>query len=477
MKKLKPTISKLPAQNSRLLVPTPIINQTPMQSPIEANPVNYLESIVNSNIDNQVRMSNTRNPLFADDTMLSEGALSEINRLNQAQIPMTQPTIDEKDDTGVGGIGIGQALAQSLAMLGAGVRGGDVGQVGRMFDLNRQEAFRQGQYQKQKAEQKQKIKEQENTARQYVDPNSEISIQERAKAEELYPFLIPKNLSYADINNNKVMEALKAKYNATQEQKLLEEQKGLQSRLDDPNSPESIKLRNDLNLLRINVPKGLSANQMEKYYGRLVELSKPQPMIGGGGVRGGVGQGKPEKEVKSDKKSLAEYKEHVSALTEMSGVIDNIKKLGRTRIGGITPDFSTDTQAISSSLDRAAQPMIKTLAGPGTLQKEERDTYSKLVPTGNTRSDLALRQANDIILDGTKISLNKMNTDLSVGNLNRQDYDSLINQYNEQLTKKGIGVNQVINPSTGQLEPRQRKEAELKDGRKVIIDQFGYTWE
>jgi hypothetical protein len=193
--------------------------------------------------------------------------------------------------------------------------------------------------------------------------------------------------------------------------------------------------------------------------------------------RGGIGVGKPEKEIKSNQKSLADYKDHVSALTEMSGVIDNIKKLDRTRIGGITPDFSTDTQAISSSLDRAAQPMIKTLAGPGTLQPEEKSTYSKLVPTGNTRSDLALRQANDIMLDGTKISLGKMNTDLSVGNLNRQDYDSLINQYNEQLTKKGIGVNQVINPSTGQLEPRQRKEAELKDGKKVIIDQFGYTWE
>jgi hypothetical protein len=70
-----------------------------------------------------------------------------------------------------------------------------------------------------------------------------------------------------------------------------------------------------------------------------------------------------------------------------------------------------------------------------------------------------------------------MNSDISTGDLSQKDYNALINQYNEQLTKKGIGVNQVINPSTGQLEPRQRKEAELKDGKKVIIDQFGYTWE
>jgi hypothetical protein len=261
--------------------------------------------------------------------------------------------------------------------------------------------------------------EQDRKAKALVDPKSEESKRRRMVFQKAMGFSIPEEYSATDLNDPVVLQSIRDKR------------------------------------MQELVPKGGT----------------------GIGVRGGVGQGKPEKEVKSDKKSLAEYKEHVSALTEMSGVIDNIKKLGRTRIGGITPDFSTDTQAISSSLDRAAQPMIKTLAGPGTLQKEERDTYSKLVPTGNTRSDLALRQADDIILDGTKISLGKMNTDLSVGNLNRQDYDSLINQYNEQLTKKGIGVNQVINPSTGQLEPRQRKEAELKDGRKVIIDQFGYTWE
>lgn len=262
--------------------------------------------------------------------------------------------------------------------------------------------------------------EQDRKAKALVDPKSEESKRRRMVFEKALDFKIPEEYSATDLNDPVVLQSIRDK--------------------------------------------------------KMQELAPKGGVVSG--VRGGsVRQEKPEKEVKSDKKSLAEYKEHVSALTEMSGVIDNIKKLGRTRIGGITPDFSTDTQAISSSLDRAAQPMIKTLAGPGTLQKEERDTYSKLVPTGNTRSDLALRQANDIILDGTKISLGKMNTDLSVGNLNRQDYDSLINQYNEQLTKKGIGVNQVINPSTGQLEPRQKKEVELKDGRKVVIDQFGYTWE
>jgi len=317
-------------------------------------------------------------------------------------MPMSIPSIEEpqpeQDSTNF----LGSLLAQGTAMLGAGIQGGDIAQVGRSFEAGRQRA------------------EQDRKAKALVDPKSEESKRRRMVFEKALDFKIPEEYSATDLNDPIVLQSIRDK--------------------------------------------------------KMQEMT-PKGGIGIGVRGGGVRQVKEEKEKKSDKKSLADYKDHVSALTEMSGVIDNIKKLDRTRIGGITPDFSTDTQAISSSLDRAAQPMIKTLAGPGTLQPEERSTYSKLVPTGNTRSDLALKQANDIMLDGTKISLGKMNTDLSVGNLNRQDYDSLINQYNEQLTKKGIGVNQVINPSTGQLEPRQRKEAELKDGRKVIIDQFGYTWE
>lgn len=256
-----------------------------------------------------------------------------------------------------------------------------------------------------------------NKTKLLMDPKSEESKKRRMVFEKALNFKIPDNFSYTDLNDPTVLQGLKGQAE--------------QSRL----------------------------------------TSMPRQ---GGGV-GGVG--KLEKEIKSNQKSLADYKEHVSNVAEMSNVIDTIKKLNRTRIGGITPDFSLDTQAYSTSLDRAAQPMIKTLAGPGTLQKEERDTYGKLVPTGNTRSDLALRQANDIILDGTKISLGKMNTDLSIGNLSQKDYNALINQYNEQLTKKGVEVNQVINPATGQLVPREKNESELKDGRKVIIDQFGYTWE
>lgn len=248
----------------------------------------------------------------------------------------------------------------------------------------------------------------------------------------------------------------------------------------DPKSEESKKRREVFKKLGYNVPDNFSYTDLndptvlQTLKGQM-EQSRLATMPRQGGGIGGVG--KPEKEIKSNQKSMAEYREHVASLAEMGNVLDKIKLLNRTGIGTITPDFSVDTQAYSSSLDRAAQPMIKTLAGPGTLQKEERDTYGKLVPTGNTRADLALRQANDIILEGTQKSLTKMNTDLNTGDISKKDYDALINEYNEQLSKKGIGINQIINPNTGRLEPRTKSEVELKDRRKAIVDQFGYTWE
>jgi len=447
-KRPKSTIKK----NAPLNMNSQIASIIPIQSPIQTNPVNYLENIVNPNIDNQIRMSNVRNPLFADDTMLSEGALNEINRLNQTQIPITQPTINEDEDTEGGGIGIGQALAQSLAMLGAGVRGGNVGEVGRMFDLNRQEAFRQGQYKKQKAEQKQKIKEQENTTKQYVDPNSEISIQERAKAKELYGDAISDKFSYADLQNRFVREAIEKKYNAMQEQKSLEEKKGLQSRLDDPNSQETLKLKNSLKLLGINVPEGLSYNEIEKNKSRLEKLSEPKPIVGAG-VRGsGVRQEKPEKEVKSNQKLLDDYTEHAQSLRSSIDVMDAVNKLNRTRLGKITPDFSTDTQAQSGIVDRAGAGLVKVLAGSGTVSDSDFARLKDIVPNSNMTKDLAKETAKNQTLEGTNKSLARLRLDRDLGRINETDYKKIINQYNRYLKDPKLELNKQINIDTGEIE-------------------------
>jgi len=263
-------------------------------------------------------------------------------------MPMSIPSIEEpqqEDSTNF----LGSLLAQGTAMLGAGIQGGDVGQVGRAFDFNRREVFRQGQYQKQKAEQKQKIKEEENTAKQYVDPNSEISIQERAKAKELYGDAISDKFSYADLQNRFVREAIEKKYNAIQEQKNLEEQKGLQSRLDDPKSPETLKLKNSLKLLGINVPEGLSYNEIEKNRSRLEKLSEPKPMGGGGGVRGGgVRQEKPEKEKKNPfQKEITEVDNRATmTIDALDQLKENVEKYGTYNVIG--PQNNIRNQLVTS---------------------------------------------------------------------------------------------------------------------------------
>jgi len=262
-------------------------------------------------------------------------------------MPMSIPSIEEpqqEDSTNF----LGSLLAQGTAMLGAGIQGGDVGQVGRAFDLNRREVFRQGQYQKQKAEQKQKIKEEENTAKQYVDPNSEISIQERAKAKELYGDAISDKFSYADLQNRFVREAIEKKYNAIQEQKNLEEQKGLQSRLDDPKSPETLKLKNSLKLLGINVPEGLSYNEIEKNKSRLEKLSEPKPIVSGGVRGGGVRQEKPEKEKKNPfQKEITEVDNRATmTIDALDQLKENVEKYGTYNVIG--PQNNIRNQLVTS---------------------------------------------------------------------------------------------------------------------------------
>jgi hypothetical protein len=388
---------------------------------------------------NKSILSKTKNPLLPD-TMLSQGAYDEILKVDPTYFGLDAKGVEQQRQNIRKNIPLGLGAAQTIPIaqppmprsmpmnmptmeepeqdstnfLGSLLAQGAASLGAGIQGRDIAQVGRSFEAGRQRAEQDRK-------AKALIDPKSEESKRRRMVFEKALGSPIPEEYSATDLNDPVVLQSIRDK--------------------------------------------------------KMQELA-PKGGVGIGGVRGGgVGQGKPEKEVKSNQKSIAEYRDHVASLSEMGTVIDDIKKLNRTRLGSITPDFDINTQAISSSLDRAAQPMIKALAGPGTLQPEERETYGKLVPKGNTRSDLALMQANDIIIKGTIKSLSKMNSDISTGDLSQKDYNALINQYNEQLTKKGVGVNQVINPSTGQLEPRQRKEAELKDGRKVIIDQFGYTWE
>jgi len=121
-KRLKPTIRKNTPSLEDLINQGYSANQN-IPLPIQGN---ISESI----------MPNNSPPMFQNASMYmlpeEKKSISDYNFLNELVSPKTnqKPIIDNEDeDTGNGGIGIGEAIAQSVAMLGAGVRGGDVGQV------------------------------------------------------------------------------------------------------------------------------------------------------------------------------------------------------------------------------------------------------------------------------------------------------------------------------------------------------------
>jgi hypothetical protein len=202
--------------------------------------------------------------------------------------------------------------------------------------------------------------------------------------------------------------------------------------LDDPKSPETLKLKNSLKLLGINVPEGLSYNEIEKNRSRLEKLSEPKPM-GGGGVRGGgVRQEKPEKEVKSNQKLLDDYTEHAQSLRSSIDVMDAVNKLNRTRLGKITPDFSTDTQAQSGIVDRAGAGLVKVLAGSGTVSDSDFARLKDIVPNSNMTKDLAKETAKNQTLEGTNKSLARLRLDRDLGRINETDYKKIINAISEK---------------------------------------------
>jgi hypothetical protein len=52
----------------------------------------------------------------------------------------------------------------------------------------------------------------------------------------------------------------------------------------------------------------------------------------------------------------------------------------------------------------------------------------------------------------------------------------IVDQYNQQLTNKELGLGKVVSPD-GELVDRKKYKAKLGNGKTVEVDQFGYTWE
>jgi hypothetical protein len=162
---------------------------------------------------------------------------------------------------------LGSLLAQGTAMLGAGIQGGDVGQVGRSFEAGRQRA------------------EQDRKAKALVDPKSKESKRRRMVFEKALDFKIPENYSATDLNDPVVLQSIRDK--------------------------------------------------------KMQEMA-PKGGIGiGGGVRGGVGQEKLEKESKEDIKNIQSFKEatvenqkFLKQLDDYSKIVKEIPITGGTTASG-----------------------------------------------------------------------------------------------------------------------------------------------
>jgi hypothetical protein len=122
---------------------------------------------------------------------------SQITPMAQTPIPrsmpMNMPTMEEpqpeQDSTNF----LGSLLAQGTAMLGAGIQGGDIAQVGRSFEAGRQRA------------------EQDRKAKALVDPKSEESKRRRMVFQKAMGFDIPEEYSATDLNDPVVLQSIRDK--------------------------------------------------------------------------------------------------------------------------------------------------------------------------------------------------------------------------------------------------------------------------
>jgi hypothetical protein len=222
--------------------------------------------------------------------------------------------------------------------------------------------------------------------------------------------------------------------------------------LTDPNSEESKRKREVYKSLGFQVPNNFSATDLndptvlQTLKGQMEQSRLAAMPRQGGGVRGsGVGQEKPEKEVKSNEKRLTDYRDLAESLQNSINVIDAVTKLNRFRGGGILPTLNIDKRVLESTIDQNAQPLVKQLAGPGAVTESERETFLKLVPNANMPVSEALQLTKTMAKNSVLKTLEELNFDLQTGQINKKDYDTIVSRYNKYLSNPKLGLNQQIN--------------------------------
>jgi hypothetical protein len=165
-----------------------------------------------------------------------------------------------------------------------------------------------------------------------------------------------------------------------------------------------------------------------------------------GGVRGGgVAQAKPEKEIKTDTKRLGIYRDLAQSLSNSINVIENVEKLDRFRGGGILPTYNIDKRVTEGLINQNAQPLVKQLAGVGTVTDDERKTFLEMVPNANMPKEQALSLTKAMAQKSVIGTLEELNFDLQTGQINKKDYDTIIKLYNKNLSNPKLGINKKIN--------------------------------
>jgi len=323
-------------------------------------------------VNNFKKPRNIKNPITSTPPMAQSRTLTMTPSsmpTPRSSMPMNMPSMEEpqpeQDSTNF----LGSLLAQGTAMLGAGIQGGDVGQVGRSFEYVRQRA------------------EQDRKAKALVDPNSAESKRRRMVFEKAMGFDIPKEYSATDLNDPVVLQSIKDK--------------------------------------------------------KMQEMAPKSGVVSG--VRGGVAQGKPEKEIKTDTKRLGIYRDLAQSLSNSINVIENVEKLDRSRGGGILPTYNIDKRVTESLINQNAQPLVKQLAGVGAVTDEERLTFLEMVPNANMPKEQALSLTKAMAQKSVIGTLEELNFDLQTGQINKKDYDTIIKLYNKNLSNPKLGINKKIN--------------------------------
>jgi len=227
-------------------------------------------------------------------------------------MPMNMPSIEEpqpeQDSTNF----LGSLLAQGTAMLGAGIQGGDVGQVGRSFEAGRQRA------------------EQDRKAKALVDPNSAESKRRRMVFEKALDFKIPEEYSATDLNDPVVLQSIRDK--------------------------------------------------------KMQEITPKGGVVSG--IRGGVGQAKPEKERKLSQDERQLLNNSALAYKAIFDMEDAIKR-------GVSKTSTLGDNDYTYAANRFVEGIGRMQSG-GAIGPEEAENFKKLIPGRFDKEETAKNKIKDM---------------------------------------------------------------------------------